>query len=134
MDSLPSGDLSMGVRLLDFDHRMLFETISEIHTAVGKDDDRRRIGVLLHRLAGFTVTHFELEEEMMAATRYPGLARHRREHKRVMKKMRELVLQHSRRGQPLDPASLIMLSKVHATHVQDGDLRYGLWLNETGTD
>ena len=129
-----SGEQSVGVRLLDCDHRILLETINEIQNAVVADEGRRRTGALLRRLAGFTLTHFELEEEMMAATRYPELARHRREHKRVMEQMRELVARHSRRAGPLDRESLSILSKLHAGHVQDCDLRYGNWLNETGKD
>ncbi|MGD0939491.1 MAG: bacteriohemerythrin [Terracidiphilus sp.] len=131
---LTAGDseLSVGVRLLDCDHRVLFETINEIQQSVTADKGRRRTGVLLRRLAGFTLAHFELEEEMMAATRYPGLAGHQREHKRMMEQMRELVSRHSRRGLPLDCDSLSILSRLHVSHVWDGDLRYGDWLNENG--
>ena len=127
-------ELSVGVRILDCDHRMLFEAINEIQAAVAKDEDRRRTGSLLRRLERFTLTHFELEEEIMAATRYPGLARHRLDHRRVMEQMKALVSRHSRRGLPLDSDSLEILSKLHSTHVQDGDLRYGLWLNDAGND
>jgi hemerythrin len=127
-------DLSVGVRILDCDHRVLFDAISEIQAAAAKNESRRRTGALLRRLAGFTLTHFELEEEMMAAPGYPGLIRHRLEHQRVMEQMKTLISRHIGRALPLarDSArdSLSILSKLHATHVQDGDLRYGLWLNE----
>jgi hemerythrin len=129
-----SGELRVGVKLLDCDHRVLSQTLDEIQRSVAADEGRRRTGALLRRLAGFTLTHFELEEEMMEATRYPGLAQHRREHERVMKQMRELVARHSRRGIPLDRESLSILSNLHARHAQDGDLRYGKWLNRTGRD
>lgn len=128
-----SGELSVGVRLLDCDHRALFETISDIQRAVAADEDGRRTGMLLRRLAGFTLTHFELEEEMMAATRYPELVRHRQEHNRIMKRMRELVRRHARGGLVMNHEAISVLSELHATHVQDGDLRYGVWLNEAGT-
>jgi len=124
---------SVGVRFLDCDHRVLLETIHEIQKAVAADEGRRRAGALLHKLTDFTQVHFALEEEMMAATKYPELARHRREHKRMMERMRELVARHSRRGLPLDREALNLLSKLHATYMQDGDLRYGAWLNETGS-
>jgi hemerythrin len=128
-----NGELSVGVRILDCDHRVLFETIREIQAAAAKDEDRRRTGALLRRLAEFTQTHFALEEEIMAATRYPGLARHRLDHQHVMEQMKALVSRHNRRGLPLDRDSLSVLSQLHANHVEDGDLRYGLWLNEIGT-
>ena len=127
-----NGELSVGVRILDCDHRIRFETINEIHAAAERTESRRRTGTLLRRLAGFTLTHFELEEEMMAATEYPGLARHRLDHKRVMDKMKALTARYNRSGLPLDRDSLSVLSELHASHVHDGDLRYGLWLNETG--
>lgn len=127
-----NGESSVGVKLLDCDHRMLFETINEIQRAAAAEEARGRTGALLRSLAGFTQTHFELEEEMMKATGYPGLAPHRREHNRVMKQMRKLVSRHTRGGLPLDGESLTILAKLHANHVQDGDLRYGNWLNETG--
>jgi hemerythrin-like metal-binding protein len=131
-------ELSVGVRILDCDHRVLFDTIGEIQEAAIKDEDRRKTGALLRRLAGFTLTHFELEEEIMAATRYPGLARHRLDHRRVMEQMKALISRHNRRGlvldRKLDRDSLSILSQLHATHVQDSDLPYGLWLNETGND
>lgn len=128
------GELSVGVKLLDCDHRVLSQTLNEIQESVAADEGRRRTGALLRRLAGFTLTHFELEEEMMEATRYPGLALHRREHDRVMERMKELVARHARRGLSLDRESMSILSHLHASHVQDGDLRYGNWLNKTSRD
>jgi len=127
-----NSELSVGVRILDCDHRVLFETLHEIHAAVMKDESRRQTGVLLRRLTGFTQTHFELEEGMMEATRYPEVNQHRRDHQRVMEQMKALVSRHNRRGLPLDSDCLHILSELHAAHVEDGDLRYGLWLNRTG--
>jgi len=129
--ALRNRELSVGVRILDCDHRVLFETINEIHEAAMKDEGRRRTGVLLRRLAGFTQTHFELEEGMMEATRYPGVTQHRLEHQRVMAQMKALVSRHKRGSLPLDRDCLNILSELHAAHVNDGDLRYGLWLNQT---
>ncbi len=130
-----NGESSVGVRILDCDHRMLFETIGEIQAAAA-NENRRRTSALLLRLAGFTQTHFALDEEMMAATRYPGLARHRRDHQRVIERMKAIVSRYNRGGLPQDRESardsLEILSQLHATHVHDGDLRYGLWLTETG--
>jgi hemerythrin len=125
-------EMSVGVRILDFDHREMTEALYEIQRAVTADADPRRTGSLLRKLAEFSLTHFALEEGMMAATRFPGLARHRLEHHHIIGKMKTLVSRHQRSGLTLDHNSLRLVAELHAAHVEQDDLRYGLWLNATG--
>jgi hypothetical protein len=73
--STGNSELSVGVKILDFDHREMTEAIHEIGEALARDEDPRQTSSLLHRLAEFTLTHFALEEEMMAATKFPKMCR-----------------------------------------------------------
>ena len=66
---------------------------------------------------------------MMVATRYPGLARHRLNHQRMIEQMKTLAARHKRDGLTLDHNSLGFLENLHTTHIQQDDLHYGLWLN-----
>lgn len=127
-----NGELSVGVRMLDCDHRVLFETINELMTAVASDADPRRTGSLLRKLADFTMTHFALEEGMMVATKFPGMAQHRLHHQQITEKVAALASRLNRGGRTLDTPSLSFLSELHADHVQRDDLHYGLWLNAIG--
>ena len=127
-----SGEVSVGVKMLDCDHRALFETIKELQAAASVDVDPRRTSSLLCKLADFTLTHFALEEGMMAATKYPGLDLHRLHHQRLTEQVATLVSRHKQGGQALDSDSLSFLSELHADHVQQDDLHYGLWLNAIG--
>jgi hemerythrin len=126
------GELSVGVKMLDCDHRTLFETIKELQAMAAQDVDPRRTGSLLSRLSNFTLTHFALEEGMMTATKFPGLALHRLHHQRITAHVAALASRHNRDNLPLGNEILSLLSELHADHVQQDDLHYGLWLNAVG--
>jgi hemerythrin len=108
------------------------EAIQELQTKVIGNQDRSLTGRLLRKLAHVTLTHFALEEGMMAATRYPELVLHRLNHQRMMERLRSLVACHKRGSLTLNSHSLGFLSEWHSAHVEDDDLNYGLWLNRTG--
>ena len=97
-----------------------------------RDVDPRRTSSLLSKLAEFTLTHFALEEGMMAATKFPGMALHRLHHQRLAEHAAALASRHKRGGLVLDSDSLSFLLELHANHVQQDDLHYGLWLNAIG--
>ena len=127
-----NGELSVGVKMLDCDHRTLFETIKELQRMAARDVDPRRTSSLLSKLAEFTLTHFALEEGMMAATKFPGMALHRLHHQRIMEQAARLASDYNRGGLGLDSHSLSFLSELHADHIRNDDLHYGLWLNAMG--
>jgi len=122
----------VGVRILDCDHREMFEAITDLKARVQADEDPRRTSSLLRRLARFTQSHFSLEDGMMAATKFPGATPHRLHHQNLMRQIRELVSR-SRRGElGLNGQSLSMLEALHVDHVEEDDVSYGHWLNGEG--
>ena len=123
------GETTIGVRLLDCDHREMSEAIVELQTATGRDLEQSRTGLLLRKLSHFTLTHFALEESMMAATKYPGTNLHRLHHQRLMEQLRELVAIHNRGKLALSPDWLSALADWNTQHVETDDLHYGHWLN-----
>jgi hemerythrin len=125
-------NLSVGVRILDCDHREMVEALSQLHATVTADQDRSLTGDLLHKLAHFTQLHFELEEGMMRATKYPRAMVHRRTHQELIRQLYALVVRHTRGGQALNFHSLNFLHAWHADHVQQDDRHYGLWVNQAG--
>jgi hemerythrin len=122
----------VGVKILDCDHREMTEALYEIHATLTAGEDPRRTGSLLRKLADFSITHFALEEGMMQATKYPGLARHRLNHQRIVEQMRALASRHKRDSLTMDHTAASFLSELHTTHIQQDDLHYGLWLNAIG--
>jgi hemerythrin len=127
-----SGEVSVGVKMLDCDHRVLFEAIKELQAAASADGDLRRTRSLLRKLADFTLTHFALEEGMMLATKFPGMAQHRLHHQQLTEHVAALASRNNRNGLPLDSEAMNLLSELHVNHVRSDDMHYGLWLNAIG--
>jgi hemerythrin len=107
-------------------------TISELQTVGLTDEDQSRTGLLLRKLADFSLTHFALEEAMMAATKYPQFAQHRLNHQRMIEQMQAFTSSCKLGRITLNRNSLSFLSDLHTTHVQSDDMHYGLWLNVIG--
>ncbi|HJP21228.1 MAG TPA: bacteriohemerythrin [Alphaproteobacteria bacterium] len=74
---------SVGVETVDNDHHRLFELINEFHAALGSGQAPRVVKTTLQELADYVRQHFEREEEVMTAARYPDLARHKEMHARL---------------------------------------------------
>jgi len=130
--SMQHGEMSVGVGMLDRDHREMSEALQELHEAATTGRKRSRTGSLLRRLAHFTLTHFALEESMMGATRYPEMNLHRLKHQWLMQQMENLIARSNLGNFILDDRSLSPIAESHLDHVQKDDLHYGLWLNGTG--
>ncbi|MCB9655166.1 MAG: bacteriohemerythrin [Deltaproteobacteria bacterium] len=71
--------LTVGIPIIDSDHRTLIDLINQMHEAIDAPDDgaRRQIFETLFRYAE---RHFEREERLMVAGRYPSLSIHQRSH------------------------------------------------------
>jgi len=123
-------ELSVGVRILDCDHREMSETIMELHANELAGRERSLTASLLRKLAHFTHVHFALEEGMMAATKYPAMVLHSLKHQRMIEQLQATVARYSRRGLTLTGLSLGSLDDWHTDHVERDDLDFGLWLNE----
>ena len=123
-----AAEFSVGIKLLDCDHREQFETIAGIQELIAGDFDRKRVAVLLRKLAAFTLSHFAMEEGMMIATNYPGLIRHSLQHQRMSVHLSELASSIGSGALPVSPNSLKLLPQWHLAHVRNEDLAYGEWL------
>jgi len=124
-------ELSVGVRLLDCDHREMAEAIMEIQTATDRAMDQSRVSALLRKLAHLTMTHFALEEATMSATKYPRLALHQIHHQKLMEQLRQVVADQNRSKQTLSGEWIGALADWHHLHVRHEDGQYGDWLNRT---
>jgi len=122
------GHTSLGVSLLDRDHNELEEILAEIRFRAELGLAGPGINALLRKLAHRTRLHFALEEEMMSATRYPGMAVHRLQHQWLIDQIRFLAGRTARKALVNGPDSLNFLSESHFNHVRIADLHYGLWL------
>jgi hemerythrin-like metal-binding protein len=123
------GEISIGVTMLDSEHREQFEIVTEIQEILVFDQNRRQIGFLLRQLERLNLAHEEFEEDMMMASKYPGLAAHSRDHALMAERIQTLVRLHSQCASASFGESLESFSKCFVSHVQFDDTNYGLWIN-----
>lgn len=123
---------SVGVRSLDHQHTNLFDILNELHAAMRSGQAREAAGGLLHKLVSYTKSHFAAEEALMAATSYPGLAKHRELHGALTRQVEEFVARYEKGESALSIHLLTFLRDWLTRHIQQEDREYGPWMNEKG--
>jgi hemerythrin len=73
-------DFSVGIESLDTDHKVLISLLNQLEEAVEAGEPRDAVRRVLDSLLDYTDYHFDREETLMAACRYPDLSAHKRTH------------------------------------------------------
>lgn len=120
-------EYSVGVALIDADHKHLIEIVNRLHAALAAGDSGA--ARLCDELIEHTVVHFAHEEQWFDALAYPRAAQHRRMHE----KLKERILAY-RDGLERD-AALVNFEQFTdwlTHHIAGEDHTYGAWLNAQG--
>jgi len=123
---------SVGVKVLDDQHKGLIGILNELHEAMLKAQAESVSGPLLQRLLDYTRVHFAAEDRFMSESRFPGLAQHRAQHEALTQKLGEYLTRRQRGETGIQIQLLHFLRDWLATHIQKEDKEYGPWLNEHG--
>ena len=124
-----SDKLSVGVKAIDEQHTVLFDTINELHAAMMKGQARAIVGELLTRLLMYTRNHFVEEEQMMETAGYPDLPQHRIRHRNLTKQVEDYIARFQNGDLTLSTDLAGFLSDWL---IQGEDQKYGPWMNEHG--
>lgn len=121
--------LSVGVEIIDSDHKKLVAMVNELHDAVKAARGKEVLGKVLDGLVAYTKTHFGHEEAEMARTKYPQTAEHTKEHVSLTKQ----VLDVQKKYQAGNTAVLSMevmafLRDWLLKHIQGSDKALGTFL------
>lgn len=121
--------MSVGVPLLDADHRTLVGLINDLHHSVGDDEEYATLGSVLKALQEYADHHFAREERVMEICRYPSLEVHRRMHQRLSQQVSDL-----KNGYDSDRTAvrakdcLDFLHKWLIEHICSTDMDYRSWV------
>lgn len=122
----------MGSPRIDGQHKHLFGLLDELRDAMAKGRGRDVASTVALKLETYARTHFALEEELLAAARYPHLATHLGEHAAFTARVRELS-QAIRAGAPTATIdTMTFLSAWLVDHVRASDRRYLPFLERAG--
>jgi hemerythrin len=83
--------MSLGNNIIDQDHKYLICLINSVELALKHEDTMELLPVYIHQLVAYTREHFEREEVIQKKALYPLQAEHKREHEKILGKLKELV-------------------------------------------
>jgi len=86
-----SEDLSVGIDMVDEDHKKLLSLINQLQTAAHYQTDNTLIESTLNDLVDYTKYHFSREEQLMEQNNYPDLAGHKEQHEAMVKQVTEFI-------------------------------------------
>ncbi|HLO75392.1 MAG TPA: bacteriohemerythrin [Magnetospirillum sp.] len=120
--------MSVGVPVLDADHKTLIGLINNLHRSIGDDEEYATLGSVLKALLEYAEYHFAREERIMEICRYPAAETHAAMHRRLAQQVRDLKAAYDadrtavRAKQCLD-----FLHKWLIEHICSNDMDYRAW-------
>jgi hemerythrin len=128
--------LSVGVDLIDEQHKMLIKRMSDLHEAVTTSMAAGGVAQTLDFLVDYTHFHFSTEERHMEKYDYPKMPEHLAAHKEFKTTLANLAEDFKEEGatQQLADAVDTFLFKWFVKHVQQIDQELGRFVNEEGIE
>jgi hemerythrin len=83
-------DLSIGVELIDNQHKELFSRINDLVAAIQQHTCKYKIGDVVGFLDEYIIFHFGEEEKFMQEHRYPKYPQHKAQHAKFIANFNEL--------------------------------------------
>jgi hemerythrin len=119
---------SVGVPVMDSQHKRMADIVNTFQTSIREGSDAKRLHQLLDALLTVSLEHFEAEETMMEGIRFPGITKHREEHKLLVERLAEFC-NRVESDQKLSPSdSLLFFRGWLLDHIQKQDRDYGVFL------
>lgn len=84
-------DYSVGLSLLDAEHKEIFATINELYAELESNKDSSKFKLLMDRAVEYANKHFNDEEKIMTEVNFPDLKNHRKTHETYKQKIDKLV-------------------------------------------
>jgi hemerythrin-like metal-binding protein len=125
---------SVGVESMDKQHRMLIDSLNELHSAMLNGRAHQMTGELLEKLVKYTNYHFHSEEEIMKAANFPDFDAHHQKHEDLVKEV-NVFLDRYRSGEELINLHLMtFLRDWLNSHILGVDQEYGKWISRSASN
>jgi len=125
--------LSVGVRVLDDDHKRLVGMLNELYDAMQAGHGKETLGRTLDGLIEYTKLHFAREETLFRQTGYPGATAHKQEHDALTRQVIEVQQKYAAgAASSLSVGVLTFLKNWLVQHSQGSDQKYRPHLNDKG--
>jgi hemerythrin-like metal-binding protein len=122
-------ELSIGVELIDSQHKRLIGVINDFYDAVNKGNDETAIRKAVANLTYYVRTHFSDEEKLMEEYNYPQLGLHRRMHERLTQNVHRYAEKFQTGQKILSLDMAIFLKGWLENHIAETDKKIGVFIS-----
>jgi hemerythrin len=124
--------LSVGVDLIDEQHKMLIEKLADLSDALRKSTEFNEILKTLEFMIDYTDFHFTAEEKTMAENDYPGLEFQQQQHTEFKVTLNNILEDFKEEGptKAIAESVNVFLLNWLVTHIKGADLELGNFLAE----
>lgn len=132
--SLLHDGLSVGVPLIDEQHKMLLGHLAEYSEAVEAHHGPSEIAGTLDFLVGYMDFHFKTEEKHMRANEYSAMEPHVREHEKFTTTLAGFAEDFQEEGATTSLADAVntLLINLFLKHIETFDVAFGTFLKGKG--
>jgi len=116
--------ISVNVKVIDDQHKKLFEILNRAMLMKEQGMDRDEMIDVLRELVEYSDYHFRTEDNYMLDNSYPLFQNHRREHGQYLRKLRALLEAYEKAEFGLPDEISAFLEQWWLEHVSESDLRY----------
>lgn len=124
---------SVGVDLIDNDHKLLVSLINQLNDAIQADEGPEVVGSVLNVLVEYTASHFGREELLMKKGKYPDaeFSAHHLEHEKLTTQVRGIVSRYYRGEiESIDTEVLTFLKNWLTGHILGVDMKYRAYVDD----
>ena len=114
-----------GIRVIDNDHRMLFEITERLVESANRNEHPDALNDIIDCLVDYAEGHFEREETYMAKCGFPELQAHQIEHQKATEKIYEIRDLYRSHPDQIDIVEVAeFFTRWLVEHIRDKDQRY----------
>ena len=124
--------LETGHGKIDEQHKSLVEIFNRLHGAMKQGKGKQEVEGILVFLKDYTVTHFAMEEQLMAEHSYSGAEKHKQIHADLVHQVTDLVVKFQQGTATLTLPVMNFLEDWLVQHIQGEDYRFALDLRGKG--
>lgn len=125
-------EYSVGVAILDADHKKFLELLQEMFRNMGGLRNKAAAARVLEELTRYAETHFAREEALMRKHDFPGLEAHVREHDEMRRKVEAFRRSFKEDNANVSSKLLRYLQEWLVNHIITTDKQYMEFLNGKG--
>ena len=126
--------LTIGVELIDEQHKMLIQRIKDLSDAVASSRGSGQIGKTLGFMIDYTEFHFSAEEKHMTEMSYPGLDIQKQQHEEFKSSLQHMVTEFEEDGATAQLSKGVNTYLINwlVKHIKSSDSKFGEFLKEKG--